>query len=183
MSISNTAEQPKSQAGKNASGAAFSRHYDQLRRMARARLRQHQAFTLLDTHALVHESYLKLFGMESTPMQDQGHFFAYASSTMRSIIVDFARARATERRGGSAEILGLDTALSEQLSTPIDDVLRVHEALAVLEKVDADLARLVEMRYFGGFTELHIAQSLSMSERTVRRNWEKAKILLAAQLR
>ena len=167
---------------KQAAGKAFSLLYDDLCRLARARLRQHQDFTLLDTSSLVHESYLKLIGLEALQVEDRRHFFTYAATVMRSVIVDFARARSAERRGGDAEHLVLDTALSDKIGAPEDDVLRVHEALEVLAKADGNLAQIVEMRYFGGLTEPEIAEALGVSERTVRRNWEKARLLLTAAL-
>ena len=165
-----------------AAGKAFSLLYEDLRRLARSRLHRHQSMTLLNTTALVHESYLKLVGNESAPAGDRNHFFAYAATVMRSVIVDFARARLAQSRGAGAEHLVLDTALSEHLSAPESDVLRVHEALDVLAQVDKSLAQIVVMRYFGGLSELEIAQVLGISERTVRRNWEKARLLLAAAL-
>jgi len=164
----------------DAAGRAYTLLYDDLRRMAHARLRQHKTMTLLDTTSLLHESYLKLVGQERIPVEDRKHFFAYAATVMRSVIVDFARARSAERRGGDAEHLVLDTSLSEKLGTPEDEAVRVHEALEVLARADAGLAQIVEMRYFGGLTEVEIAETLNISERTVRRNWEKAKLLLAA---
>jgi RNA polymerase sigma factor (TIGR02999 family) len=165
-----------------AAGEAFSLLYDDLRRLARARLRPHRTMTLLDTTSLVHESYLKLVGAQALAVEDRHHFFAYASRVMRSVIVDFARARLAERRGGDAEKVVLDTALGERLAAPENDVLRVHEALDVLAQADERLAQVVEMRYFGGMTEAEIAEALSLSERTVRRDWEKARLLLLAQL-
>jgi RNA polymerase sigma factor (TIGR02999 family) len=166
----------------HAAGQAFSLLYADMRRLARSRLRQHQSFTLLDTTSLVHESYLKLIGVELLPVEDRRHFFAYAATVMRSIIVDFARARAADRRGGEAEHLVLDTSLSEKIGVPEDDVLRVHEALDVLARADQGLAQIVEMRYFGGLTELEVSEALGISERTVRRNWEKARLFLTAEL-
>jgi RNA polymerase sigma factor (TIGR02999 family) len=165
-----------------AAGEAFSRVYAELHRLARARLRQHRTMTLLDTTALVHESYLKLVGTEGVAVEDRHHFFAYASRVMRSVIVDFARAKMAERRGGEAEKVVLDTALGERLAAPESDVLRVHEALEALAQADERAAQVVEMRYFGGLTEPEIAQVLGLSERTVRRDWEKARLLLLAQL-
>ncbi len=170
------------QGDAQAAGAAFSLLYADLQRLARARLRQHQTMTLLDTSSLVHEAYLKLVGAQALPVVDRQHFFAYASRVMRSVIVDFARARMAERRGGGAEHVVLDTALGERLSAPENDVLRVHEALDVLAQADARLAQVVEMRYFGGLSEAEIAQALDVSERTVRRDWEKARLLLLAAL-
>jgi RNA polymerase sigma factor (TIGR02999 family) len=165
-----------------AAGQAFGLLYDDLRRLARARLRHHQTMTLLDTTSLVHESYLKLVGAGSLPVDDRHHFFAYASRVMRSVIVDFARARLAERRGGDAEHVVLDTAISGQVAAPENDALRVHEALTVLEEADARLAQVVEMRYFGGLTEAEIAEVMGVSERTVRRDWEKARLLLIAAM-
>ena len=170
------------QGDQDASGQVFSLLYDDLRRLARSRLRQHQTMTMLDTTSLVHESYLKLVGSASLPIEDRHHFFAYAARVMRSVIVDYARARQTERRGGDAEQVVLDTALGEQLAAPETDVLRVHDALEVLAQADARLAQVVEMRYFGGLTEPEIAEALGVSERTVRRDWDKARLLLVAAL-
>ena len=117
---------------RNAAGEAFSLLYDDLRRLARSRLRQHQTMTLLDTTSLVHESYLKLVGAQALPVEDRHHFFAYAARVMRSVIVDFARARLAERRGGEADHIVLDTAISGQIAAPENDALRVHEALETL---------------------------------------------------
>ncbi|MDE2372346.1 MAG: sigma-70 family RNA polymerase sigma factor [Burkholderiales bacterium] len=165
-----------------AAGQAFGMLYDDLRRLARSRLRQHRTMTLLDTTSLVHESLFKLVGAQSLPVEDRGHFFAYASKVMRSVIVDFARARQAERRGGRAEHVALDTALGDKLGAPETDVLRVHEALEVLAQADARLAQVVEMRYFGGLNEAEIASALGVSDRTVRRDWDKARLLLQAAL-
>lgn len=165
-----------------AAGEAFSLLYAELRRLARSKLRQHQSMTLLDTTSLVHESYLKLVGAQALPVEDRHHFFAYASRVMRSVIVDFARARLAERRGGDADHVVLDTAIAADVATPENDVLRVHEALDLLAKADPRLAQVVELRYFGGLTEPEIAQALGTSERTVRRDWEKARLLLFAAL-
>jgi RNA polymerase sigma factor (TIGR02999 family) len=171
------------QGDQDAAGAAYGLLYDDLRRLARSRLRQHQAMTLLDTIALVHESYLKFVGNAELPVQDRHHFFAYASRVMRSVIVDFARARMAERRGGDADHVVLDTSISDRVAAPETDVLRVHEALEVLAQADEKLAQIVELRYFGGLTEVEIAEMLGQSERTVRRSWDKAKLLLTAALK
>jgi len=166
----------------DAAGAAFALLYQELRRLARAKLRQHQSMALLDTTSLVHESYLKLVAADALPVEDRHHFFTYAARVMRSVIVDFARARAAERRGGEVEHVVLDTFISDRIAAPENDVLRVHEALDVLAEADEGLAQIVEMRYFGGLSEVDIAQALGLSERTVRRRWEKARLLLVAAL-
>ena len=170
------------QGDQDAAGAAFALLYRELRSLARAKLRQHRSMTLLDTTSLVHESYLKLVGADALPVADRNHFFAYAARVMHSVIVDFARARAAERRGGEVEHVVLDTSISERIAAPENDVLRVHEALEVLAQADAEMAQVVEMRYFGGLSETDIAEALGLSERTVRRRWEKARLLLFAAL-
>lgn len=166
----------------NAATAAFSLLYHELKRLAQAKLRRHQTITMLDTTALVHESFLKLVGNRALALQDRHHFFAYAARVMRSVIVDFARARQVERRGGDAQIVTLDTGVADQLAAPDHDVLRVNEALDVLAAADPRLAQVVEMRYFGGLTEVETAELLGLTERTIRRDWNKAKLLLAAAL-
>ena len=170
------------QGDRDATGKIFGLLYPDLRRIARARLRQHQSMTLLDTTALLHESYLKLVGGRALPVEDRRHFFAYAATVMRSVIVDFARARRAARRGGDAPHLALDTFIADNLAAPENDVLRVHEALDTLAQADARLAQVVEMRFFGGMTETEISETLGVSERTVRRDWEKARLLLSAAM-
>lgn len=169
--------------GDRAAGdAAFSLLYDDLRRLARAKLHQHQPMTLLSTTSLVHESYLKLVGQQTLSVTDRHHFFAYAACVMRSVIVDMARARHAERRGGGAEHVELNTDIANSVPAPEDEVLRVHEALETLAQADKALARVVEMRYFGGMSEPEIADALGSSERTVRRQWQKARVLLSVTL-
>jgi len=165
-----------------AAGDAFSLLYAELHRLARSKLRHHQSMTLLDTTSLLHESYLRLVGAQALPVSDRHHFFTYAARVMRSVIVDFARARLSERRGGDVDRVVLDTSIAGDVATPEHDVLRVHDALEVLAKADERLARVVELRYFGGLNEAEIAETLGTSERTVRRDWEKARLLLLAAL-
>lgn len=170
------------QGDEKAAGEVFRLLYDDLHRLASARLRPHKTLTLLETTSLVHETFLKMFGSDSLPGESRRHFFAYASRVMRSVIVDYARARGAERRGGRSEHLVLDTQLSEQIAAPENDALRVHEALEILEQADPRLAQVAEMRFFGGLSEADIAQVLGVSDRTVRRDWEKARLLLLAAM-
>jgi RNA polymerase sigma factor (TIGR02999 family) len=167
--------------------------YRQLRVIARARLRDGGRETLLDTTALVHEAYLRIVGsvvgpgvgMESgvgSGVSGQPRFLAYASRTMRSVIVDFARKRQSERHGGDVFLVTLTGTLGDKHPAAADDILRVHEALQELAQIDERLAQGVEMRYFGGLSEPEIAQALGISQRTVRRDWEKARLLLARVL-
>ncbi len=166
----------------DAAASAFALLYDELKRLAQAKLRRHQTMTLLDTTSLVHESFIKLIGNRALAIQDRRHFFTYAARVMRSVIVDFARASLTDRRGGHARVLTLDTDLLARAAAPDSDVLRVNEALEVLAQADPRLAQVVEMRYFGGLTEVEVAEILGLTERTIRRDWNKAKLLLAAAL-
>jgi len=165
-----------------AAANAFTLLYDDLKKLAHAKLRRHQTITLLDTTALVHESFLKLVGNRALALGDRRHFFTYAARVMRSVIVDFARARLADRRGGGIHRVTLNTGIANALATPDMDVLRVSEALDVLAAADARLAQVVELRYFGGLTETEVAEVLQLTERTVRRDWHKAKLLLAAAL-
>lgn len=161
----------------------FALAYDDLRRLARSRLRDGGRDTLLDTTALVHESYLRFLDAGQLRAPDRRAFFAYASQVMRSVIVDAARERRALRRGGDQRRLTLDTGLQDSLPTGEDEVLRVHEALLALEAAEPRLARVVEMRYFGGWSEQEIADALQVTDRTVRRDWEKARLLLMAALK
>lgn len=161
----------------------FAAAYPELRRMAHCRLRDGGRSTVLDTTALVHESYLKFLNGGQLRAEDRRAFFAYASSVMRSVIIDTVRERLAERRGGGAAELTLSTRLLEESGGADDeDVLRVHEALDVLGQAEPRLAQVVEMRYFGGYTEAEVAEALDLTERTVRRDWDKARLLLSAML-
>jgi RNA polymerase sigma factor (TIGR02999 family) len=160
---------------------AWKRLYPELRRIARARLRAHQAPTLLDTQGLVHESYLRLARAAPT-MESRKHFYAYASQAMRHILVDFVRRREAERRGGALQRVTLDTAALNAAPAAAVPMLDVEQALIQLESLDPALAQVVELRYFGGYTDSEIAEALGISERSVRRQWEKARAFLLAHL-
>jgi len=157
--------------------------YDELRRLARSRLRKSETITLLDTTALVHESYLRFLNARRLDFTDRGRFFAFAASMMRSIVIDEIRKRRAARRGGGAEHVEVDDQLADSLPDDEGQALRVHEALQELSTIDRRLVQVVEMRYFAGLTEVEIAQALGVAERTVRRDWEKARTLLYAALR
>jgi RNA polymerase sigma factor (TIGR02999 family) len=161
----------------------FAVAYEELRVQARARLREGGRNTLLDTAALVHESFLRFQKAGRLRVGDRGHFFSYAASVMRSVIVDFARQRQAQRRGGDAAHVTLDTELAETLAAEEAQVIGVHEVLARLESTDPRLARIVEMRFFAGMGEAEIGEALGVTRRTVRRDWERARLLLSAALR
>jgi RNA polymerase sigma factor (TIGR02999 family) len=163
--------------------AVFSAAYQELRRLAHSRLRDGGRNTVLDTTALVHESYLRLVRAGELKIEDRRAFFGYASQVMRSVIVDSARARMAERRGGDVQKMTLATDLQGDLGRDEEGILQVHEALQELEKADARAAQMVQMRYFGGYSDKEIAETLDVAERTVQRDWEKAKVLLGAILK
>lgn len=163
--------------------ALFEALYPDLKRLARARLARHQRGTLMETTALLHECYLRFLAAGSLTAGDRAHFIGYAAHVMRSIIVDGVRASLRERRGGDAEHVPLDTGIAEALALPEDEVLDVDRALRDLAQLEPRLAQVVEMRYFGGMKETEIAQALGVTERTVRRDWEKARLLLAHALK
>jgi RNA polymerase sigma factor (TIGR02999 family) len=160
--------------------------YTELRRLARSRLAAGGRHTLLDTSALVHEAFMRMnrSGADGggLALRDREHFMAYAATTMRSVVIDFVRRRSADRRGGGIEHITLDTRAAESLGASDDEILAVHEALETLAQVDARLVRVVEMRYFAGLTDAEIGAALGVTDRTVRRDWERARLLLADML-
>jgi RNA polymerase sigma factor (TIGR02999 family) len=162
--------------------ALFADSYRELRRLARARLRSGGRNTVLDTTALVHETFVKLSANPSLRFPDRPRFLVYAGRVMRSVIVDLARQRQTDRRGGGLQEVTFTAELPDARADA-DEILRVHEALIALERVDPRMARVVEMRWFGGLTEAEVALALSVTDRTVRRDWEQARLFLAESLK
>jgi RNA polymerase sigma factor (TIGR02999 family) len=156
----------------------FSASYDNLRRLARARLRARRSDTLLDTTGLVHEFYLRFARSECLDFQNRRHFMCYASRVMRSVIVDCVRKRQAVRRGCGGERVTLTTRIGECPAAAEDEILRVHQAIDQIAKLDERMAQVVEMRYFAGMTDSEIADGLNVAARTVRRDWEKARLLL-----
>jgi RNA polymerase sigma-70 factor, ECF subfamily len=151
--------------------------YDELRRIASAHLRSAGPGQTMLTTDLVHESFLKLIGSRNLSWQNRLHFFSIAATSMRQIIVDHARARHAYKRGGHNIRVPLEEGLlfNEQ---SLDEIGELDEALSALEKADARAARIVEFRFFGGLTNEEIAELLSISVRTVIRDWEFARAWL-----
>jgi len=154
--------------------------YSDLRQLAHSRLKRSKPSTLLETTALVHEAYLRFHRAGYVRIADRAHFMAYAARAMRSIVVDFVRKRGAARRDD-----GDASALPDPSTLPAgeSEIIRVDQALKELGAVSERLVKVVEMRYFGGMTETEIAEALSVTERTVRRDWEKARMLLATALK
>lgn len=161
----------------------FDATYAELRVLARARLRKGSRNTLLDTTSLVHEAYLRFADAGRLHIGDRQHFLRYASHVMRSVIVDFVRERLAQRRGGDAVHVTLNSEIGDAKSAGESEILNVHEALEELAQHDPRLVQVVEMRYFAGMTEAEIAVALGVNDRTVRRDWQKARLLLADALK
>ncbi len=168
------------QGDAEAEGRLFSLLYADLRALAHSRLKRSKPCTLLDTTALVHEAYLRLHRAGYVQISDRSHFLAYSAHAMRSIVVDIVRKRGSARRNE-----GDVDAMPNLSSVPSgeNEILRVDEALEELSQVSERLAKVVEMRYFAGMKESEIAKALSLTERTVRRDWEKARMVLAEALK
>jgi RNA polymerase sigma factor (TIGR02999 family) len=166
---------------RQAADRAYAALYPELLKIARARLREHQPNTLLDTQALVHESFLRFVGGQKVELEDRRHFFTYAAKMMRNIVIDFARRKHSQRRGGTAVRVTLDTGLPAS-EADLAAVLDIDRALTELEALDARLARLVEMRYFGGYGDDEIALALGVTDRSVRRWWDKARAFMLLRL-
>lgn len=170
------------QAGdKQAEEKAVGLVYEELHRIASRELRRERADHLLQTTALINEAYARLAGSKKTQIQNRGHFFAIASQQMRRILVDYARARDTQRRGGGA--VNLDINDLQVGSAPKDiDLLLLDESLEKLNKIDPRAARVVELRFFGGYGDLEVVEALGVSLATVRRDWEFARAWLASRM-
>jgi RNA polymerase sigma factor (TIGR02999 family) len=166
-----------------ASDRVFSLLYHDLRQHARSRLWQSGEMTSLDTTGLVHEAFLRLRGVGARDFPDRKHFLAYAARAMRSVVVDMVRARQAQRRGAAAERVTFDPDIVDAAMALDDEVMRVHEGLEALAAVDERLGRVVELRYFCGMSDAEVAACLEVTERTVRRDWQKARLYLQTALR
>lgn len=156
--------------------------YDALRGIAHRQLRGEQPDRTLGTTALVHEAYLKLVDQSRVQWTDRGHFFAMAARAMRRILVDQARRRGALKRGAAPRRVSL-TDLPLAVEERADALIALDDALTQLSEVDERLGRVVECRFFGGLTEEETAEALGVTDRTVRRDWIKAKGWLQRVLR
>ena len=151
--------------------------YDELHRMAQARRRENRSFETLNTTALVHEAFLKLAGREAGYWDGRVHFFRIASRAMRDVLVDYARKKRTEKRGGDQDVHPLDD-LVDVAEVKADEVVAVHEALHELELMSERQSKIIELRYFVGLTIPETAEVLEISEATVKRDWTIARAWL-----
>jgi RNA polymerase sigma factor (TIGR02999 family) len=159
----------------------FDRVYDELRTLAHRQLRRLRSGQTLNTTALVHEAYLKLVDQEEAEWKDRTHFFSVAAKAMRHIIINYARKKAAEKRGGGAEHVSFeDGRMAPQQSAQV--LVSLDRALDRLTERDERMARVVELRFFGGMTQEESAAVLDVSTRTVRRDWQAAKAWLSKAL-
>lgn len=155
--------------------------YEELRRVAAHYMRRERADHTLQATALVNEAYLRLIEVKRVRWENRAHFFAMASRLMRRILVDAARSRDHQKRGGGAPMLSLDEALVVPCE-PGDDLVALDEALTALAAVDARKSQVVEMRFFGGLDIDETAEALHVSRDTVKRDWRVAKLWLLREL-
>lgn len=155
--------------------------YQELRRLAQHYMRKEQAGHTLETTALIHEAYLRLIDAKQVQIKNRAHFFGVAARLMRQILVDAARSRGYEKRGGGAQQVSLDAALTV-MQKPAVDLLAIDEALTALAALDLRKSQVVEMRFFGGLTETEIALALDVSIETVKRDWRLSKSWLRMKL-
>ncbi len=155
----------------------FSHVYDELRHIAHGRLLQYRPGQTLDTTALVHEAYLRLVDQARAGGRDRAHFFALASRAMRFVLVDYARARSAQKRGGRTPDVPLDTVqvAAEECAA---DLLTLADALEQLSGVSPRLGEIVDYRFFGGLTFEEIAEAMGLSVPTIKRDWVRARAWL-----
>jgi RNA polymerase sigma factor (TIGR02999 family) len=156
--------------------------YDELRRLAAARMAQEAAGQTLQPTALVHEAWIQLVGENERTWENRAHFFGAAADAMRRILIDNARRKARLKHGGGHVRLNVEDVELAQ-TTPDENILLINEALQRLEEEDAEQARIVTLKFFGGLTNQEVAANLGISERTVDRQWACAKVRLFRWIR
>ena len=155
--------------------------YDELHRLAHGLMRNERRGHTLSTTDLVHEAYLRLFDQKRLSWEHRRHFFGYAATAMRAVLIDHARKKAAKRQIGPSKLVPFDLT-AEPMQAPEEEVLAVDEALQRLAELDPRQARVVELRYFGGFTETEAAEILDISRTTVSRDFRSARLWLAREL-
>lgn len=161
--------------------ALFAALYSELHRLARSQLARGPGVTLGAT-TLLHEAYLDMSGRQGAVFPDRGRFMAYAARVMRGLIVDYARRGQAQKRGGQFEITALTDDVAESLVDPAE-LDRISAALDELAEVEPELAQVVDLKFFCGFSFGEIAAMRGVTERTIQRHWDKARIYLRRSLR
>jgi RNA polymerase sigma factor (TIGR02999 family) len=156
----------------------FAALYQELHALAEHHLRRRGSHLTISTTTLLHEAYLRLSERDGARFPDRQRFLAYASKAMRGLVIDYARARRARKRGGGVEITRLDDERDAGAAAPDADLERLGDAMERLTALDAELAQLVDLHFFAGFSLVEIAALRGSSERTVQRDWRKARALL-----
>ena len=165
-----------------AADTLFATLYDELHRMARRELAKRGAGVTLGATTVLHEAYLDMSARERAAFPDRNRFMGYAARVMRGLIIDYARRRQAQKRGGHFEITSIATDVADAVPD-VDQLSGISEALEELEATEPRLARIVDLKFFCGFSFADIGSMLGISERTVQRDWEKARIYLHRVLR
>jgi RNA polymerase sigma factor (TIGR02999 family) len=162
--------------------ALFTALYGELRRLARRELWRNGVLDILGTTTLVHEVWIDINGRPALAFEDHGRFLSYATRTMRGLVIDRVRAQRAQKRGGAMVISSLDTNTAEQIAEP-QHLQRISDALDELESVEPELAKVVDLKFFCGFTLAEVANMQGVTERTVQRQWKRARLLLYHAIR
>ncbi len=156
--------------------------YGELHRLAHIYMSRERPGHTLQTSALVNEAYVRLIDADGIEWKDRAHFFAISANVMRRILVDFARSRSSRKRGGDVVRLDIDGAIVPSRS-PDDGLVALDDALKELANIDPRAAQVVELRFFGGLSEKETAEVVGVTDRTVRNDWNHAKVWLTAELK
>jgi RNA polymerase sigma factor (TIGR02999 family) len=163
--------------GASPSDTLFASLYDELHRLARREAARAGPGAVVSATTLLHEAYLDMSQRDALAFPDQAHFLAYAARAMRTVVIDRARAGAAQKRGGGLDITSIDTQVAENLAEP-EMLSEIGAALDELAELEPELANVVDLKFFCGFGVAEIATMQGVSERTVQRKWEKARLLL-----
>jgi len=169
------------QGDKAATEVLFGSLYAELHRMAKRELAKRDGFVTISATTLLHEAYLDMSAREGKSFPDRARFMGYAARVMRTLIIDHARERQAQKRGGLFEITSIET---KEIENPVDasEVARIGDALDELGKIEPVLAEIVDLKFFCGLSFTEIAALRSVSERTIQRNWERARLYLHRQI-
>jgi RNA polymerase sigma factor (TIGR02999 family) len=179
-SLSSLIQQAEARGGA-AADALFSALYNELRRLAKRELARQGSLANLSATTLLHEAYIEMAGKDGNSFPDRGRFMGYAARVMRGLIIDHARNRSAQKRGGHFEI----TSIGAEIQDPVDaqELTNISDALDELAQADPTLAEIVDLKFFCGFNFAEIGTLKNVSERTAQRHWEKARIYLHRKLR
>jgi RNA polymerase sigma factor (TIGR02999 family) len=169
-------------AGKESTNVLFSTLYAELHRMAKRELGRQWGPPSLSVTTLLHEAYLDMSGRDGAHFPDQARFMGYAARVMRGLIIDHARSRTATKRGGEFEITSLEIDVAEEVAD-VKELSAISDALDELARVEPELAEVVDLKFFCGFSFGEIGALHQVSERTVQRRWEKARIYLHRSIR